>query len=122
MARKRWQLRFVTMTKTARILLIVSLVTIAFSLTTPGGELCYGLLKPAGALLFMVFYLVNLMAKEMALYDEENSMRHRRATHRRERDTKPSVSGPLSGPSDDKENPTLLTSDKDSVRRHAFAE
>ena len=105
------------MTKVARILLVISLVTIAFSITAPGGEFCYGLLKPAGALLFMVFFLVNLMAKEMALYDKENSIRHRRAVRRLARDAKPSESGPTSGPDHDKRSPMPPSSGKDPVRR-----
>ena len=63
------------MTRLPKILLALSVATFAAALTDMGGSIAYGLLKPMGAIFFMLFFLVNLLAKEMARYDEEHRLR-----------------------------------------------
>jgi hypothetical protein len=59
----------------AKALLISSLVLFAVSLTGPGSDFLWGFLKPLAALLFVNFYIMNLLAKEYAKYDEESELR-----------------------------------------------
>jgi hypothetical protein len=59
------------MKKVAKIFLIGSVAAFALSLTGPGGELLWGILKPLGALLFGAFFITNLVANEYAKYDQE---------------------------------------------------
>jgi hypothetical protein len=58
-----------------RICLAASIVLLAVSLTGPGGEFLWGFLKPLSALLFVNFFIMNLLAKEYATYDEEQELR-----------------------------------------------
>lgn len=59
----------------AKTLLISSVVLFAVSLTGPGGEFLWGFLKPLSALLFVNFFIMNLLAKEYSKYDEEYELR-----------------------------------------------
>ena len=59
----------------AKILLIASPVLFAVSLTGPGSEFLWGFLKPLSALLFVNFFIMNLLAKEYASYDAEYELR-----------------------------------------------
>ena len=60
------------MSKWPKIFLVMSVVTFGFGLTSVGSSIGYGILKPVGAIFFMVFYLTQLLEKEMARYDEEH--------------------------------------------------
>jgi hypothetical protein len=55
----------------AKTLLISSVVLFAVSLTGPGGEFLWGFLKPLSALMFVNYFIMNLLAKEYDRYDEE---------------------------------------------------
>ncbi|HEY0456898.1 MAG TPA: hypothetical protein VGE41_11020 [Verrucomicrobiae bacterium] len=60
------------MTKLSKFFLLLSFSTFALSLTGPGSEFAYGGLKPTGAVLFIVFFITNLLSKEIAVYDKEH--------------------------------------------------
>ena len=59
----------------AKIFLIASPILFAVSLTGPGSEFLWGFLKPLSALLFVNFFIMNLLAKEYANFDEEQELR-----------------------------------------------
>ena len=59
----------------AKILIISSVVCFVVSLTGPGSEFLWGFLKPLSALLFVNFFIMNLLAKEYWKYDEEYDLR-----------------------------------------------
>jgi len=59
----------------ARFFIGASVISLAVSLTGPGGEFLWGFLKPLSALLFGAFFITNLLAKEYAQYDEEHERR-----------------------------------------------
>jgi hypothetical protein len=59
----------------ARVFLIASPVLFAVSLTGPGSEFLWGFLKPLSALLFVNFFIINLLVTEYARYDEEHDLR-----------------------------------------------
>ena len=59
----------------AKILLISSVVLFAASLTGPGSEFLWGFLKPLSALLFVNFFIMNLLAKEYSKYNDEHEHR-----------------------------------------------
>ena len=63
------------MSKLPKILLSLSVFTFLASLTNVGSELGWGLLKPASALLVIVFFIIQFLEKEVARYDEENRSR-----------------------------------------------
>lgn len=64
----------------AKVLLIASPICFAVSLTGPGSEFLWGFLKPLSALLFVNFFIMNLLAREYAVYDEEHQYRLTLAT------------------------------------------
>lgn len=59
------------MTKTSKISLALCILALALSFTEAGGNLGWGILRPLGVAAFGVFFITNLLAKEVALYDEE---------------------------------------------------
>ncbi len=59
----------------AKTLLISSVVLFVVSLTGPGNEFLWGFLKPLSALMFVNFFIMNLLAKEYSKYDEEYEFR-----------------------------------------------
>ena len=59
----------------AKTLLISSVVLFVVSLTGPGSEFLWGFLKPLSALMFVNFFIMNLLAKEYSKYDEEYELR-----------------------------------------------
>ena len=59
----------------AKILLISSVVLFAVSLTGPGSEFLWGFLKPLSALLFVNYFIMNLLANEYVKHDEEHDLR-----------------------------------------------
>jgi hypothetical protein len=63
-----------TMKTLAKTLLIGSIILFAISLTGPGGEFLWGFLKPLSTLMFVNFFIMNLLAKEYAIYDEERRL------------------------------------------------
>jgi hypothetical protein len=64
-----------SMTKKAKILLVVSLT--AFLVSSTG--ILWGLFLPVGAIFFGLFMIFNALGKEAALFDEEQKMRARLA-------------------------------------------
>jgi hypothetical protein len=67
--------KIITMKTLAKISLTASVILFAVSLTGPGSEFLWGFLKPLSALLFVNFFIMNLLAKEYAKYDEEHEFR-----------------------------------------------
>ena len=61
----------------AKILIVSSVICFVVSLTGPGSEFLWGFLKPLSALLFVNFFIMNLLAKEYSKYDEEYELRMR---------------------------------------------
>ena len=59
------------MSKWPKIFLGISLTSLVFGFTSAGSAVAYGILKPVGAIFFMLFYLTQLLDKEVAKYDEE---------------------------------------------------
>ena len=59
----------------AKFFIAASVVSFAISLTGPGSEFLWGFLKPLSALLFVAFFITNLLAKENAQYDAEHEHR-----------------------------------------------
>jgi len=59
------------MTKTSKIFLTISIIAFALSFTDAGSNIGWGILRPLSAAAFIVFFITNLLAKEVALYDEE---------------------------------------------------
>jgi hypothetical protein len=59
----------------AKTLLISSVVLFAVSLTGPGSEFLWGFLKPLSALMFVNFFIMNLLVKEYDKYDVEYELR-----------------------------------------------
>ena len=55
----------------ANTCLVASVVLFVVSLTGPGSEILWGFFKPLSALLFVNFFIMNLLANEYALLDEE---------------------------------------------------
>lgn len=52
-----------TMKSLPKILLTASVISFAASLTGPGSEVWFGILKPAGALLFVVAFIVHVVSR-----------------------------------------------------------
>jgi len=59
------------MTTLPKTFLTASIVSFVIGLTGPGGDLAWGLLRPMSAVLFILFLVTNLLAKEVAKFDEE---------------------------------------------------
>jgi hypothetical protein len=83
------------MTKLTKILLALSLISFAVSFT----GILWGLFLPAGAIAFGLFMISHVLAKEAALFDEEQRLRHSLAEG----------AGPASGPAQ-KESGKLILS------------
>ena len=79
----------------AKTFLISSVVLFAVSLTGPGGEFLWGFLKPLSALLFVNFFIMNLLAKEYSNYDEEYELRMKLAGAKFARAPVPATPGPM---------------------------
>ena len=54
-----------------KIILLVSATMFALSLTQAGSDIHYGALKPVSAILFIVFFILHVLQKEVAKFDEE---------------------------------------------------
>ncbi len=59
------------MTTFLKILLAASAMAFLASLTEAGSAIAWGLLKPLGAILFIVFFIGQLLHKEVVAYDAE---------------------------------------------------
>jgi hypothetical protein len=59
----------------AKILIVSSVICFVVSLTGPGSEFLWGFLKPLSALLFVNFFIMNLLAREYSKYDQEYDLR-----------------------------------------------
>ena len=59
------------MTTFLKIILAASVVAFLSSLTEAGSAIAWGLLKPLGAILFIVFFIGQLLHKEVVAYDAE---------------------------------------------------
>ena len=79
----------------AKTFLISSVVLFAVSLTGPGGEFLWGFLKPLSALLFVNFFIMNLLAKEYSRYDEEYELRMQLAGAKSARAPAPATHRPV---------------------------
>ena len=79
----------------AKTFLVSSAVLFAVSLTAPGGELLWGFLKPLSALLFVNFFIMNLLAKEYSKYDEEYELRMQLAGAKSTRAPVPATPRPM---------------------------
>ena len=79
----------------AKTLLISSGVLFAVSLTGPGSEFLWGFLKPLSALLFVNFFIMNLLAKEYSKYDEEYEFRMQSAGAKSPSAPVPATPGPM---------------------------
>jgi hypothetical protein len=62
------------MTTTCKIILTFSAACIALSFTEVGGNFYYGILRPVGAIAFVVFFIVNMLGKEMKKFDEDHPL------------------------------------------------
>jgi hypothetical protein len=69
------------MTRTSKILLTISITAFGLSLTEAGDNIGWGILRPVGAVAFIAFFITNLLAKEMALYDQEERAKHEQEEH-----------------------------------------
>ena len=76
----------------AKTLLISSVVLFAVSFTAPGSEFLWGFLKPLSALMFVNFFIMNLLAKEYSKYDQEYDLRMKLAGAKSARTTLPVTS------------------------------
>jgi hypothetical protein len=79
----------------AKTLLISSAVLFIVSLTGPGSEFLWGFLKPLSALLFVNFFIMNLLAKEYSKYDEEYELRMQLAGAKSAREPVPATPRPM---------------------------
>ena len=59
------------MTTILKILLTAAIVAFVASLTEAGSAIAWGFLKPVGAVLFIMFFIGQLLHKEVVKYDEE---------------------------------------------------
>src|SRR5262249_44181716 len=69
------------MTTTSKIILGFSVASIGFSFTEIGAHVYYGIIRPIGAVAFVVFYLVNMLGKEMRKFDEDHPAQTTEPTH-----------------------------------------
>ena len=55
----------------SKAFLIASIASFALGLTGPGSDFAWGLLYPMTAVFFILFFVTNLLGKEVAKFDEE---------------------------------------------------
>lgn len=65
-----------------KALLIISVAAFAASLTSIGTNVHCGMLKPPSAILFVVFFILHVTQKEVALFDEEQAHSRAAATRK----------------------------------------
>ena len=61
------------MSRTPKILLAASIVLFTLGHLPYFREFGYGMLKPTGAVLFILFFMKQVLGKEMALFDAEHA-------------------------------------------------
>jgi hypothetical protein len=61
------------MTTLSKAFLIASIASFVLGLTGPGGDIAWGLLYPMTAVLFILFFVTNLLATEVAKFNEEHT-------------------------------------------------
>src|SRR5687768_16522976 len=83
------------MTRTSKIFLTISIIAFASSFTEAGSNIGWGILRPVGAVAFIAFFISNLLAKEMALYEQEERAKRGQAEHSKNKSPKavPSLRG-----------------------------
>lgn len=67
------------MTNTSKIFLAFSITALAVSLTDAGSNVGWGILRPLSAVSFIMFFITNLIAREVALYDAEERAKRKPA-------------------------------------------
>ena len=55
-----------------KVILAVSATTFIVSLTAAGSNIHYGMLKPVSAILFIVFFILHVLQKEVVKFDQEH--------------------------------------------------
>jgi hypothetical protein len=60
------------MKRFSKFLLVISVAGFALSLTSFGSAIHYGMLKPVSAILFIVFFILHVLQKEVEKYDVEH--------------------------------------------------
>jgi hypothetical protein len=78
------------MSKWPKIFLVISVTSFAFGLTSVGSEIAYGILKPIGAIMFGVFFITQILDKEITQYDEEMRSKTRQAATNEASSARPS--------------------------------
>jgi hypothetical protein len=63
------------MTKMPKIFLVISISAFLAAFTEAGSALGWGILKPLSAVLFILFFITQLVAKEMSTFDQEEQLR-----------------------------------------------
>jgi hypothetical protein len=63
------------MKTTSKIILAFSAACIAFSFTEIGANFYYGIIRPVGAVAFIVFFIVNMLGKEMSKFEGDHLVR-----------------------------------------------
>ena len=74
------------MTKFPKFVLVLSATALVASFTDAGSAIAWGFLKPLSAILFIVFFIAQLLGKEATKYDEEQRLQMARLLPRRLRD------------------------------------
>lgn len=68
--------------KLKNIFLTIGLIAFAIGFSDMGESVFWYLSRPVGAILFMLFMILNLLEKETALFDQQNSSPNREAGNR----------------------------------------
>lgn len=63
------------MKKLSKVFITASVLALVLSFTGPGSEFMWGFLKPLSALLFVAFFICNLLANQYSEYDQEHEYR-----------------------------------------------
>jgi len=72
---RRWVkidfMRILVLSKAA-VCLALSVSAVVTSFTTGGEAFCYGILRPFGAIMFILFYILHVLEREVAKFDDAN--------------------------------------------------
>ena len=93
------------MTKFPKIGLVLSATALVASFTDAGSAIAWGFLKPLSAILFIVFFIAQLLGKEATKYDEEQCLQMARA---KVQPSSPVARSPRSSPPRESHNPSQL--------------
>jgi hypothetical protein len=95
------------MTRLPKIFLIISLSAFLAAFTEAGSAVGWGILKPLSAVFFILFFITQLVAKEMRTFDQEEQLRMAQA----DRHSPPTASHPAKrSPHENRRHSTLATS------------